>query len=196
MVVAIACSESDPAVIVDPEPDPDPQTLPPVGITEGSTLGAETFPPGNTAAGGQGGVISGIDCVGTVVRHIHAHVSLFVEGDRKAIPAAIGITDPFFRDDYVIGGDCWYWLHTHDATGIVHIEPPNNADYTLGQLFDVWGQPLSESNVAGFAGEVSVFVDGVRHTGDPRAIVLTSRRHISLQVKRPLAPIPMYTFQP
>jgi len=194
-VAASACSDSDPADI-QPEPDePDPQPLPAVVVEEGSTIGTETFAPGNTASGGQGEVVSGIGCLGTAARHFHAHVSLFVEGDQKAIPPAIGITDPFFRDDYVIGGDCWYWLHTHDGTGVIHIEPPDDGAYTLGQLFDVWGQQLSDEGVAGFSGEVSVFVNGTRHNGDPREIVLTSRKHVSLQVGRPLAPIPIYIFQ-
>jgi hypothetical protein len=195
-VAVSACSDSDPAdVQPEPDPEPDPQPLPAVVVEEGSTIGAATFPPGNTASGGQGSTISGIGCLGTPARHFHAHVSLFVNGDQKAIPAAIGITDPMFRDDYVIAGDCWYWIHTHDATGVVHIEPPNDSALTLGQLFDVWGHSLSDDGVAGFSGDVSVFVDGTRHNGDPRDIVLTSRKHVSLQVGRPLAPIPMYIFQ-
>ena len=191
-MVASACSESDPAIL---DPEPDPQPLPAVAVVQGSTIGAQTFPGGNAASGGQGEVVNGVGCIGSIARHYHAHVSLFVNGDQKAIPAAIGITAPMFRDDYVIAGDCWYWLHTHDATGVVHIEPPNDAPYTLGHVFDIWGQQLATNGAAGFSGELSVFVDGVRYTGDPRAIVLTSRKHISLQVGRPLAPIPMYIFQ-
>ena len=36
-------------------------------------------------------------------------------------------------------------LHTHDASGIVHIESPDKRDYTLGQFFDVWGVRLSST---------------------------------------------------
>jgi hypothetical protein len=191
----VACAESDPADPgADPEPDPDP--LPAVAIEEGTTIGADVFPAGNTASGGQGGEVSGIRCIDTIARHFHAHVSFFFEGEQIAIPAAIGITDPMIRDGYVVAGDCYYWLHTHDASGVIHIEPPDDADYTLGQLFDVWGQPLSTTNTAGYQGELSVFVDGLRYDGDPRGIVFESRTHISLQVGRPLSPIPMYVFQP
>jgi hypothetical protein len=189
----LACAESDPT---DSEPEPDPEPLPAVTIEEGTTIGEEVFPMGNTAAGGQGSEVSGVGCIAAVTRHFHAHVSLFVEGEQLAIPAGIGITDPVLRDGYVVNGSCYYWLHTHDATGVIHIEPPDDAGYTLGQLFDVWGQPLDGTSVAGYAGELSVFVDGVRYDGDPREIVFASRKHISLQVGRPLAPIPMYVFQP
>jgi hypothetical protein len=188
---SLACTESDP---IDLGPDPDP--LPAVTIEEGTTIGGDVFPVGNTAAGGQGDEVNGVGCIATIARHFHAHVSLFVEGEQLAIPAAIGITDPVINDGYVVNGDCYYWLHTHDATGVIHIEPPDDADYTLGQLFDIWGHPLGSAGVAGYAGELSVFVDGVRYDGDPRGIVFASRKHISLQVGRPLAPIPMYVFQP
>jgi hypothetical protein len=197
-ILSIACSESDP-VDPDPEPDPepDPTTLPAVAVEEGTTIGKAAFPLGNTPSGGQGGPISGIGCIGTIARHFHAHVSLFYQGEQIAMPSAIGVTDPFIRDGYVTNGDCFYAIHTHDATGVVHVEPPDAAaSYTLGQMFDVWGQPLTSTSVAGYAGELSVFVDGVRYDGDPRSIVFTSRKHVSLQVGRPLAPIPMYMFQP
>lgn len=187
----MACTETDP---LEPEPDPDP--LPAVTIEEGTTIGADVFPPGNTASGGQGEEISGVGCIATIQRHFHAHLSLFFEGEQLAIPAGVGITSPVINDGFVVNGDCLYWLHTHDATGVIHIEPPNDDDYTLGQLFDVWGQPLSATNAAGYEGELSVFVDGERYDGDPRGIVFSSRKHISLQVGRPLAPIPMYEFQP
>ncbi|MGE0157988.1 MAG: hypothetical protein AB7T31_01180 [Gemmatimonadales bacterium] len=189
----LGCAESDPSD-VEPEPDPDP--LPAVTIVEGSTIGDDVFPLGDTPSGGHGQPVSGIGCIATVARHYHAHLSLFFEGEQLAIPAAIGITNPVLNDDYVINGDCYYWLHTHDATGIIHIEPPDDGEYTLGELFDIWGQPLSATNVAGYEGELSVFVDGARYAGDPRGIVLTSRKHVSLQVGRPLAPIPIYVFQP
>lgn len=60
----------------------------------------------------------------------------------------------------------------------------------------MWGRTLTSDEVAGFSGEVSVFVDGQRFEEDVRDIVFTSGLHISLQVGRPLAPPPMYRFQP
>jgi hypothetical protein len=191
-----ACVASDAPVAPDPDSVPDPEPLDPVPIVEGSTIGTSTFATGNTSSGGQGQAIAGLDCIVTVAAHYHAHVSLFFEGQQLAIPAAIGITNPTIVNGFVQNGDCFYWLHTHDATGIIHIEPPSaSSALTLGQLFDLWGQPLTSDEVAGYRGEISVFVDGLRYTGDPREIVFASRKHISIQVGRPLAPPPMYTFQ-
>lgn len=192
--VALACGPSDPSEVVGNEPDPEP--LPAVTLQEGATYGTETFPPGNAAQGGQGDVIAGIGCVDEIDLHYHAHLSLFVEGERIAIPPAVGVVDPILVDGFVEGGSCLYWMHLHDGTGLVHLEPPVAGDYTLGQLFDVWGRGLTRDQVAGFPGVVSVFVDGVRYQGDIRDLTLTSGLHVSLQVGRPLSSPPIYVFQP
>lgn len=193
-LIGLACAPSDPSELVRTEPDPEP--LPAVTLEEGTAYGTEVFPPGNTAQGGQGDAISGIGCIDRVDLHYHAHLSLFVEGERMAVPPAVGIVDPTIVDGFVEGGSCLYWMHVHDGTGLVHLEPPVAGEYTLGQLFDVWGRTLTSDEVAGFSGEVSVFVDGQRFEEDVRDIVFTSGLHISLQVGRPLAPPPMYRFQP
>ena len=64
------------------------------------------------------------------------------------VPAGVGIPGPQqVMDGFVEGGRCLYWLHTHDSTGVVHIESPVQRGYTLGQFFDVWGRPLSATQV-------------------------------------------------
>jgi hypothetical protein len=166
-----------------------------VELAQGTTIGDADFAPGNTAEGGQGEPIGELDCIDVITLHYHAHVSLFVAGRRVAIPMAIGIVDPVISEGFVQNGSCLYWMHTHDGSGLIHIEPAHAGEFTVGDLFDIWGQPLTESNVAGFEGTVSVFVDGLRHDGDPRSVVLESRKHVSLQVGSPLASPPMYIFQ-
>lgn len=172
----------------------DPGRADPIRLVSGTTVGKPTFPLGDTPQGGQGQPVGGLSCIETIAYHVHAHVSLFVEGVQIAIPAAIGIVDPVVRDGYAGGGSCFYWLHTHDATGIVHVEPPTQEALTLGQLFAVWGQPLESDNVAGFRGPVTVYVDGVRFRGDPRTVPFASHREITLQVGTPLAPLPSYIY--
>jgi hypothetical protein len=53
--------------------------------------------------------------------HIHAHLNIYVNGQLMYIPPQIGI----------IPGKCIYWLHTHDESGIIHIESPIKRDFTL-----------------------------------------------------------------
>ncbi len=61
--------------------------------------------------------------------HIHAHLDIFVNGKNYTVPALIGITD-----------NCFYWLHTHDQSGIIHVESPVKRDFNLGQFFDLWNK--------------------------------------------------------
>ena len=61
--------------------------------------------------------------------HIHTHLDIFVDGKNYTVPALIGITN-----------NCFYWLHTHDQSGIIHIESPVKRDFNLGQFFDLWNK--------------------------------------------------------
>jgi hypothetical protein len=131
--------------------------------------------------------VDGIRCdqMESSVFHIHAHVAIFARGKPVAIPADVGRP--------VVGG-CLYWLHTHTADGLVHVESPVFRTFTLGQLFDVWGQPLSATNVAGTKvskGQLRVYVDGNVRKGDPRAIELAQHTDIVVEAGPPYhAPTP------
>ncbi|CAN5621318.1 hypothetical protein BH23GEM3_BH23GEM3_17800 [soil metagenome] len=171
----------------------DPERAPPIQLSPPTTIGSVRFPIGNTPQGGQGQTVGGVSCIQTIAYHIHPHVSLFVEGEQIAIPTAIGITNPVMEDSSATGGDCFYWIHTHDATGLIHVEPPRtDIVLTLGQMFDVWGQPLASDNVAGFRGPVTTYIDGVRYRGDIRAIPFIDKREIAIYVGHRLAPLPTY----
>jgi hypothetical protein len=98
------------------------------------------------------------------------------------------------QSGFVVGGRCFYWLHTHDATGIIHIESPVQKTFTLGDFFAIWGEPLSRTDVAGKRGPVTVYVDGRLSGGDPAAIPLTEHREITLEIGAPLVKPPRYTF--
>ncbi len=99
------------------------------------------------------------------------------------IPQGIGIND---------AKACLFALHTHDATGVIHVESPSRDQNTLGQVFDIWGQPLSRTHVAsapaGRDHTVRAYVNGRLYAGDPRAIPLTPHALIMLEVGPPWAP--------
>src|SRR5882724_9392703 len=137
--------------------------------------GGRTTAPGVRAAP-TGATVDGIACQTSeqVAYHIHAHLTIYASGARQVVPAGIGIPGPQkVVGGLVEGGKCLYWLHTHDSTGVVHIESPVQRVYTLGQFFDVWGRPLSGTQVGRATGQVTAFVDGRRSAGDPRSIKLT-----------------------
>jgi hypothetical protein len=169
----------------------------PITLVQGTQIGQATFEPGDTARGGTGLPVDGIagSSREMLAVHIHAHLALFVQGQQIAIPCGIGIVRPFRIDNGFVGaGSGFYWLHTHDATGIIHIESPDARSYTLGNFFDIWGQPLSTHGVAGLNGVVCAFVDGKPYSGDPRAIVFAAHSQITLEVGGPVVPPPVYVF--
>jgi hypothetical protein len=125
------------------------------------------------------------------VVHYHAHLAILYQGTPVSVPQNIGIT-----------GKCLYWLHTHDDTGVIHIEAPQSASkrsFVLGEFFQVWKQPLSTSQVATLkvqkGQELVAFVDGQRHTGDPRKIPLKSHTLVTLEIGPPITdPPPGFEF--
>ena len=169
----------------------------PILLQQGTQVGATKFAPGDTPSGGNGRTIDGIEGSSREMLkvHVHAHLSLFYKGQQIAIPYGIGIVRPFQVDNGFVGGGAGiYWLHTHDATGIIHVESPDSRTYTLGQFFDIWGQPLDAQDVAGLKGAVRAFVDGKPYIGNLRGIVLGAHTQITLQVGAPFVTPPVYAF--
>lgn len=133
-----------------------------------------------------------------VAYHIHAHLAIYVNGVQKAVPAGIGIVKPWSVQGsgdsmFIDGGKQIYYLHTHDSSGVLHVESPTTKTYTLGQIFAEWNQPLSSSQVGPASGTVIVYVNGQKYTGDPSKIELTPHEVIQLDVGKDVAFQP-YTF--
>jgi hypothetical protein len=85
-----------------------------------------------------------------------------------------------------------YWLHTRAADGLIQVQSPVSRQYTLGDLFTIWNQPLTRSRVAGAHGAVTATVNGHRWQGDPASIPLTEHAAIQLSVGKPIpAPQPV-----
>jgi hypothetical protein len=122
--------------------------------------------------------VSGITCDRGEhnVFHVHSQLKIRVDGAEVPVPANIGVRP----------GVCLYWLHTHDASGLLHVEAPSQREFTLGQFFEVWGQPLGPNAVAthvvGADQQVFAFVDGQPYTGDLQSIQLLDGRRIEIQI--------------
>jgi hypothetical protein len=191
------------AFALEQAPAPTPAPVPiiainrPIPLVQGTQVGRPMFSPGDTAKGGIGQPVDGIEGSSREMlkTHIHAHLSLFYKGEQIAIPAGIGIVPPFHaRDGFVGDGQGFYWLHTHDATGIIHIESPDDRAYTLGNFFHIWGQPLSNSDVAGLKGPVHAEIDGKPYHGKLGEIVLKGHQQITLMVGKAVPRVPRYGF--
>jgi hypothetical protein len=107
------------------------------------------------------------------VLHIHQHLEIFVNGKPVEVPGEIGIS----QDQTFISP-----LHTHDTSGIVHVEAPAQRDFTLGEFFDVWGVQLTPTCIGGYCNEgdakLVVYVNGHEVNGDPGLILLRSHDEI------------------
>jgi hypothetical protein len=141
------------------------------------------------------GKVDGITCGPTeqLVYHIHVHLAVFRDGQPYTLPAGVGIPGSHAVDTQqgpiASGGTCIYWLHTHTTDGVIHIESPSKAIYTLGNFFDEWHQPLSGSQVGTLSGKISAFVNGKPWKKSPRDIQLLPHADIQLEIGEPAPPI-------
>ena len=117
--------------------------------------------------------------------HIHQHLAVTVVGTAVRVPAGIGIDEQAGRISSI---------HTHDESGIVHVESPTVRDFTLGEVFDEWQVPLGPGRVGAYADgqngqTVTVFVNQQPYTGDPASIVLADHQDIDIIVARAGDPV-------
>ncbi len=186
------------AAYATPSPGPN-ASVKPVALTDGGTIGTAHFKVGNTRTGGAGAPVNGITCLSEegANLHIHTHLALYDNGKQIQIPKYIG----FAQNSVSAPAGCLYWIHTHDQTGIIHVEspeinPPGGGPYTLGMFFDIWGQSLDRNGVAGLSGPVTAYVNGARYDGDLRSIPLLSHQQVTLEVGQPTVPPPNYKWPP
>jgi hypothetical protein len=97
-----------------------------------------------------------LNCLGfePTTLHVHPWLRININGQGVVIPAAVGIANPVFNNPGVAtGGSCFEPLHTHDASGIIHIEASDvNSQYNLGDFFSIWDETFH-----------SVIINGAPH---------------------------------
>lgn len=64
--------------------------------------------------------------------HHHVLLTIYIDGQNVPVSTAIGLAGS------PSAPTCYYWLHTHDSTGIIHIEAPGQGSFTLKEFLDVW----------------------------------------------------------
>jgi len=89
--------------------------------------------------------------------HIHPYLRIEINGQNITVPAAIGIYKPVFSNGFAGGGpnSCFEPLHTHDSSGIIHVEWSSNKNFTLSDIFKIWNATDHLSH--------SVTINGVSH---------------------------------
>src|SRR3984893_1681456 len=87
--------------------------------------------------------------------HVHADLQVYAQGRQVPVPANIGI-DP--------EGRFLAPLHTHDTSGVIHMEASTVYPFTLGQFFTIWGVKFTStqlgSYVAGGGNVLAAYANG------------------------------------
>src|SRR4051794_40903238 len=106
--------------------------------------------------------------------HSDQHLDIYVDGQPVQIPQGIGIPPGYRGDPGTTSTDFISILHTHDTSGVVHVEAPSVTQYTLGEFFDVWGVKFTPQCLGNLCETkdktIEVFVNGKLQTGDPTKV--------------------------
>jgi hypothetical protein len=157
--------------------------------------------------GGQGAAVDGIPCNPSMAElyHVHFFVGVYDNGQEQVVPAGVGMVNPNPPNQYIVNdqptstpapaqtyegvpnqswtADCYYDMHVHDNSGMVHIETSSNGDcgywtyypatpapnakltpctqpdpaMTLGHFLDIWGISLGPNNFGRLTGSVQIY---------------------------------------
>lgn len=107
---------------------------------------------------------------------MHTHFNVTINNGSVTVPAGIGIDSPLWNnhtlDQYGSAGHGP--IHTHDATGLIHIESTKQREFTFGDFLNIWGFPIT--------GPVKFSVNGI-DVKNYRAYVLQDQDQIKLVVR-------------
>jgi hypothetical protein len=130
--------------------------------------------PANTDAAVKAAGLTMLNAEGTA-EHIHVHLDVWVDGQKVTVPQLVGINE---------SAQTISPLHTHDTTGVVHIESPVVKDYNLGQFMTEWGVPLNANQIgtdkADATHSLKLYVNGKQASGDPSQLVFHAHDEIAL----------------
>jgi hypothetical protein len=108
-------------------------------------------------AGGYGDPVGDVSCDfggHDAAYHIHAQLAVYLpDGTSADVPADIGVSER-----------CMYWLHTHDTTGQLHVEAPDETLATLADFLEIWrrsANPTIPDAVFGGLAEIRVMGEPV-----------------------------------
>jgi hypothetical protein len=112
--------------------------------------------------------------------HFHAHLDVFTDGKAVTVPADVGLEHNAVGQATGISA-----LHSHDDSGIIHIETPTVGEtYTLGQFLTEWGVLDGTDKTPGTAHSStdgwSVAVNGTKTEAKITDVVLKAHDEIML----------------
>ena len=93
--------------------------------------------------------------------HTHSKLNVTVDGKSLLVPNGVGINSTLWNDHSLdkFGTErkattfgtispALSPLHTHDSSGIIHVESTEYKNYTLGDFLNIWGLPLEGKEIS------------------------------------------------
>jgi len=106
--------------------------------------------------------------------HHHDLLQVYINGVKETVPQGVGFCSS--------GAAPCVSMHTHDTSGIVHLESATPFRFNLGQFFDVWGVRFTPSCVGAYCNQggrtLRVYLNGKIYTGDPTKLPLTQHEDV------------------
>lgn len=155
-----------------PSPAPSASTL---SVGAGQTNGTNPI----VAPSPSGSTIDGIPCTASMPTNYHVHffVGVYDGSTEIEVPAGVGMVNPGPQDpsssppNQILTWTCAYSIHTHDASGMIHVEtssptcgsapgatgPCSMSLYNFGNFLDVWGLSISSNNFGPLNGPVQIY---------------------------------------
>lgn len=115
--------------------------------------------------------------------HIHAYLKVYINGTVTPVGQGVGIATSQNQTT------CFYWIHTHDASGVIHIESPAAEPFTLGQFIDEWDSQPFQS--LGFPNQLlldsgwTIWVNGQPFHGHLKDVPLNAHNIITIAYNSP-----------
>jgi hypothetical protein len=101
-----------------------------------------------------------------IIMHTHSSLNVTVNGKVLVVPNGVGINSTLWNDHsldkfgterkattFGMISPAMSPLHTHDSSGIIHVESTEYRNYTLGDFLNIWGLPLEGK-------EISLLING------------------------------------
>jgi hypothetical protein len=121
----------------------------------------------------------GLPGLSDTIFHIHAILHVYVDGKPVTVPAGIGLDE---------ANQVFSPLHTHDTSGIIHMEATKKYPFTLGQFFAIWDVHFTDSELGPFkpaGGKKLQVYDNGKPVTNPVALVMHEHDNISVGYGKP-----------
>jgi hypothetical protein len=113
------------------------------------------------------------------ISHTHSWLHIYDDGKKVTVPPNIGI-------DQATGAISP--LHTHDTSGIIHMESDREFDFTLGQLMAIWGVKFSDSQIGSLKAKgdqkLQVYLNG-EVVKDPVNVIMPEKGNFVIGYGKP-----------